>query len=361
MNKKLCIVFMAAVLFFGISAVTGSEYSIDAAEPTTEAEQTKPESVWQKDENGWKYYDAGGQFLKGGQRAVNGKTYLFNAEGYLLTGFQYSGSNMFYFSTDGSSPDQGLGVKNTSAGWKTVDKNVYYFNNGGSVSQGWKTIKKRKFYFQKGKMLTGFKKIGKSTYYFKGSGAYGTKGMMLKGWQTLNKKRYYFYSSGKMAKSTYIQGYQVTSSGALSKKAYALQKKVKSVVKKKTKKYKSKSAKLKACYMYVVKSFKYKRSYSFKKTKSWEMNYAYAMLTKKRGNCYNFAATFSFLARELGYNTKTIAGKITARRGGFTPHSWVEIKMGKKTYLFDPEMQHANGYNLYKKTYKNAGLTYKKK
>lgn len=357
---------MALVLAAGLS-VTGMEMwktQVYAAETITE--ESKPVSVWQKDEKGWRYFDAAGEALKSGRKSVDGGDYLFNDEGYMMTGFQWVGSSVCYFSDQGASPEAGLGKQDVSSGWKGINGNVYYFDNGTAV-QGWKTISKKKFYFKnagnpgdRGRMLTGINTIGKNTYYFNAGGNYGTKGKMMTGWQTVNKKRYYLYSNGKMAKNTYIQGYQVTSSGALSKKAYALQKKVKSIIAKKTKKNQSKSAKLKTCYMYVVKSFSYKRSYSFKKTKSWEMNYAYAMLTKKKGNCYSYAATFSFFARELGYNPKTITGQITARRGGFTPHSWVEIKMGKKTYIFDPEMQHANGYNLYKKTYRNAGLRYKK-
>lgn len=209
-------------------------------------------------------------------------------------------------------------------------------------------------------MVTGWKTISNNKYYFKGSGSNGTKGSMLTGWQTISGKRYYLGTNGKMVKNTYVNGYQVTSSGALSNKAFSLQKKVQSLVKKKTKGKKSKSAKLKACYNHVVKGYKYKRSYSFKKTKSWEMNYAYTMITKKKGNCYNYAALFSFMARELGYKTKTIAGMTGKKGGGWTPHSWVEIKSGKKTYIYDPEMQRAGGYNLYKKTYKNAPLRYKK-
>ena len=366
---------LATAMVFGVAfgMPNGSKEvmtkTVSAAEAMQEtSENPATSSTWKQDEKGWQYFDESGEALSNGEKTVDGKTYYFDENGYLATGFHYVGKDVCYFDESGETPKDGLGVKNTSSGWKTLKENVYYFEKGNIVS-GWKTIGKKKYYFnrseelsKRGSLLTGFQNIGKNTYYFKGSGAYGTKGMMLTGWQTLNQKRYYFYSNGAMAKSTYIQGYQVTSSGALSNKAFALQKKVKSVVAAQTKKCKTKSEKLKACYMYVVKSFSYKRSYSFKKTDDWEMNYAYTMLTKKKGNCYNYASTFSFLARELGYNSKTITGMITAARGGFTPHSWVEIKMGKTTYLFDTEMQHAKGYDLYKKTYKSVSkrLTYKK-
>lgn len=365
---SLAVAMMASVAFTGLGAAPKQVVHTVYAEDVTPEEPTVPEikSEWKSTDKGWQYYDAEGNVVKDGEKTVEGKKYLFNEEGYLLTGIQYVGNNTYYFAKTGKTPKDGLGVKNTSSGWKTFDGKQYYLEKG-KVSTGWKTINKQKFYFdatktlsKRGVMATGFYKIGKNTYYFSPSGKTGTKGKMLKGWQTIKNKRYYFYSSGVMAKNTYIKQYQVTSSGALSSKAFKLQKKVQSVVASKTKKSKSKSAKLKACYMYVVKGFSYKRSYSFKKTPSWEMDYAYTMLTKKKGNCYNYAATFAFLARELGYDAKAITGRITAARGGFTPHSWVEIKMGKKTYLFDPEMQHAKGYNLYKKTYKNVGLTYKK-
>ena len=363
--KNLALIMMAGVVLTGPAQLPKQAvHTVYAEEITPEEPEIK--AAWNQEEQGWKYYDENGDALKNGEKTIDGKKYLFNQDGYLLTGFQYVGNNVYYFSTTGKTPKDGLGVKNTSSGWKTIGGKVYYFEKG-KVASGWKTLNKQKFYFntskdlsKRGVLVTGFYKIGKNTYYFSPSGKTGTKGKMLKGWQTIKNKRYYFYSSGVMAKDTYIQQYQVTSSGALSNKAFKLQKKVKSVVAAKSKNKKSKSAKLKACYMYVVKGFSYKRSYSFKKVPSWEMDYAYTMLTKKKGNCYNYAATFAFLARELGYNAKAVTGKITAARGGFTPHSWVEIKMGKKTYLFDPEMQHAKGYNLYKKTYGSVGLTYKK-
>lgn len=63
----------------------------------------------------------------------------------------------------------------------------------------------------------------------------------------------------------------------------------------------------------------------------------------------------------LGYDSYVQAGQCSARRGGYTPHSWVEIKMDGTTYVFDPELQFAGGApDLYKKTYSTYPITVKK-
>lgn len=350
-----------AMLVFALLFAAPVAYAQETTE-STETPEPAPvyKNEWIEDNTGWMYYDENGEAAKSAVVSVDGKNYLFDENGHILTGIQNASGKLYYFSTTGSAPSDGLGVMDTKGGWKTISSKYYYAENGGQLVTGWKTINKNKFYFKSnGQIATGFTNVGKDTYYFQPSGNVGTLGKMCTGWLLVKKQYYYLDNAGRMAKNTYVQGYQIKKDGKLSKTANELKKKVVKLAKKYKKNTKEKT--LKACYNYVVKSFSYKRSYSFKKVPSWEMNYAYNMLKKKKGNCYSFAATFAFLAREIGYtNAKSIAGLTGARSGGWTPHGWVEIKMGKTTYVFDPEMQHAGHGNLYKFTYKKAKLRYKK-
>ncbi len=54
------------------------------------------------------------------------------------------------------------------------------------------------------------------------------------------------------------------------------------------------------------------------------------MLTYGRGNCYCFAATFCYLSRWIGYDTKMYSGKVL---GG--PHGWTEIN----GYIYDTQLE----------------------
>ena len=70
------------------------------------------------------------------------------------------------------------------------------------------------------------------------------------------------------------------------------------------------------------------------------------------GNCYVMAATFVAMARELGYEVYQISGHIPLANGGLANHSWTEVKIGDKFYVFDPNFENerfggANGYQIY--------------
>ncbi|MCR5118011.1 MAG: transglutaminase-like domain-containing protein [Lachnospiraceae bacterium] len=64
-----------------------------------------------------------------------------------------------------------------------------------------------------------------------------------------------------------------------------------------------------------------------------------------KGNCYVMAATFTEMARLLGYDAIQISGQVPSRKGGLTPHSWVEIRISGLTYVFDPDYAYNVGGN----------------
>lgn len=67
----------------------------------------------------------------------------------------------------------------------------------------------------------------------------------------------------------------------------------------------------------------------------WEVERAKQMLEKRSGNCYNYAAAFWALARNLGYDAVCYSGSALSNAG---PHAWVQIEMDGQTYIFDPQL-----------------------
>ena len=66
----------------------------------------------------------------------------------------------------------------------------------------------------------------------------------------------------------------------------------------------------------------------------WFANYGF---TNHKGNCYVMAATFWEMAVCLGYDTRQMTGYVPLVSGSLGPHSWVEIVVGGKTYVCDPD------------------------
>ena len=56
------------------------------------------------------------------------------------------------------------------------------------------------------------------------------------------------------------------------------------------------------------------------------------------GNCYCYAALLWYLTRWIGYESVIYNGTVGVRK---SPHSWVEITMDGKTYIFDAELEMA--------------------
>lgn len=106
--------------------------------------------------------------------------------------------------------------------------------------------------------------------------------------------------------------------------------------------------KLRACYEYV-RAFKYLGRNaalpSSVKTMPMENAVAYAnkIFETGKGDCYNFAAAFCFLARALGYEANTVVGSCGYLwSNAAVAHGWVEIVLDGETYLFDPQIENYN-------------------
>lgn len=326
---------------------------------------------WQKLGKRWFYMDKQGVMQTGWKKLGNTYYYFGKADdGAMKTGWRKINNKYYYFGTENDGK--------MKYGWQKVGKKWYYLGsaNDGSMKYGWLKLGQRWFYLgaaNDGAMRTGFQTVAGKSYYFGGADDgrmrsgwqtidgkkyyFGTanSGAMSIGWRTIDAKTYYFYADGKMAANCMIEGQYLDANGVKIEQNALLKSKLQAVISQVTTAGMSKEQKLRACYNYVVRSFTYKRKYDFNPN-NWVNIYAMQMLTERQGNCYNFAATFGLLARELGYNAQIIAGRVTSARGGLTPHAWVEIG----GLLYDTELQHANGLDLYAKRYSQTGLTYAK-
>ena len=107
---------------------------------------------------------------------------------------------------------------------------------------------------------------------------------------------------------------------------------------------------LESCFNYFVAGSEYERKQDFP-VGEWTGSYATDILLNGKGNCYNYAAAFAYIAKGLGYEARVCTGTVTSSLGGRTLHAWTEVKMGNTWYVFDTEMQDAKGSGYYKQTY----------
>ncbi|MCI8841062.1 MAG: hypothetical protein HFF96_11120 [Oscillibacter sp.] len=97
--------------------------------------------------------------------------------------------------------------------------------------------------------------------------------------------------------------------------------------------------KLRALFLYTRDSFTYLRRppyemgvYDYMETD------ALRILDTGYGNCYCYASLFWYLSRWIGYDSVIYNGTVGVRR---SPHSWVEINLNGKNYIFDTELEMA--------------------
>lgn len=97
--------------------------------------------------------------------------------------------------------------------------------------------------------------------------------------------------------------------------------------------------KLRALFLYTRDSFTYLRRspYAFGVYDYMETD-ALRILETGYGNCYCYAALYWYLTRWIGYDSVIYNGTVGVRR---SPHSWVEINLDGKNYIFDTELEMA--------------------
>lgn len=215
-----------------------------------------------------------------------------------------------------------------------------------AVKNGWKKEAAGYCYYQNGKKLT--------NQWLKGKYYLGADGARKTGWYTIKNKSYYFDSKGvvKSSKTKSIDAKLVKEMDETIKEAG---------VRDST----GKSTALKLLFNYLSDktanggsgNYGYLRDTQItgadKVSESVYASYAKTMLTGKKGSCYHYAAAYAFLAkRATGYPVRICYGQTKAFKTSWQYHGWVEIKIGKTWYVFDPNAARYSTRNIkwYKRT-----------
>lgn len=179
--------------------------------------------------------------------------------------------------------------------------------------------------------------------------------------------------SGTILKNGSWNGYVLDENGFYSSGDAALDGYVNAVYDECTTDEMSQEEKLRACFDYVADFSYLGRNRALDdsvKTMPYDLAQGYALkiFETGKGDCYNFAAAFLFLARGLGYDAEAIIGYCgyTWSRNAIA-HSWITLTTDDGTqYLFDPQIENYNRrrgisnelYGAFMMTYDNSHANY---
>lgn len=187
------------------------------------------------------------------------------------------------------------------------------------------------------------------------------------GWHNINGKLFYVNDAKQFSHDTFIgsleldhNGYYITGSTELDA---LLASAVKSVVNDSM----TQQQKLRAVYDYAKNTFGYLGIGAVDTDKSdWALTSATDMLKTHKGNCYSWAAAFTYLARQVGFDAQAIPGTGVSPKGSESVHAWTEITIDGTAYTFDPQIEsvykkrYNENYDLFMKKYGEAVWGYKK-
>ena len=293
---------------------------------------------WVKSGGKWYWLQADKQGLMAADEnlTIGGALYSFTDSGAMRTNAAIDLENNGYGFASSSGAITKIG--------EYVDGKVVLKNANGNILTGWQKLAGKWFYGETdtGIMHTGWLELGSTWYYLDPSGAMAT------GTRTIDGKSYSFSSSGAWT--------QITGNASLDSRIIKLAKQ---------------QGSLRNCFNWV-KNHKHTNwaagggvlryaNGTHALSTSWVGAEAQRMLDGKTTDCYAFAACFACLAKALGYDAKVVNGYVPSRSQGWASHSWVEIKQGGTTYVYDPDLGRSiPSVNFYGFTYGSAPTNYKK-
>lgn len=122
--------------------------------------------------------------------------------------------------------------------------------------------------------------------------------------------------------------------------------------------YASSGKDLKACFNYAASLPYYRATPEPQKGYTESEWYALYGFDNGKGHCYVHAATFYWLAKNLGYECYYIEGYVPRKGGGLITHGWVEIVIDGTLYVCDPNFTNETGKNGYMIKYGMSGTWY---
>ena len=350
-------------IVYGKQSIGGKWYYFDA-------EGVRQSSAWYEDEDGRYYMMPDGSFRTGWLSF--GDTYYYcGSNGAIVYGKQKIGNSWYYFDdngirqkntwiTDGTEKYYAMSDGTLRVGWLSFGDTYYYCGSDASIIRriqypvngilytfdskgvmqkegGWGSYNGHRYYKNP---ATGFPYIGwvsfGSTYYYAAN-----NGWMVTGWQTIGGYRYYFDpDTNIMARSTMIDGIYVGSDGRASE-AYTYAASILDQV----------GWNLRAAYDWCVGLRYIHMTEDPSPGSEWFALYGFK---NGRGNCYVMAGTFYCMAKLMGYDAHQISGYVMSV-GGNSPHSWVEINIGGRIYVFDVSFENGNRGDGYYFTYGTPG------
>lgn len=187
------------------------------------------------------------------------------------------------------------------------------------------------------------------------------------GWHNIGGRLFHVNEDKQFAHDTFIgsleldhNGYYITGSTELDA---LLASAVKSVVNDSM----TQQQKLRAVYDYAKNTFGYLGIGAADTSKSdWALTSATDMLKNHKGNCYSWAAAFTYLARQVGFDAQAIPGTGVSPKGSESVHAWTEITIDGTAYTVDPQIEsvyakrYNENYDLFMKKYGEAVWGYKK-
>lgn len=202
-------------------------------------------------------------------------------------------------------------------GWKTVGGKKYYIKANGQHRTGWFNYNGKRYYLDPkadGAVTIGLKKISGKNYIFN---KYGYL-VRDKKYYLVGKKYYAIDANGVATKLTNVEQQAVRQLKKLS------------------------SQKLRNAFDWAAK-LPYQAISTKGKTPGGFASYGF---THNRGDCNVQACVFYYMARVLQYDAHFVKGTVPQANGKDGNHAWVEIKIGGKTYVFDPNLagQYASVY-----------------
>lgn len=233
-------------------------------------------------------------------------------------------------------------------GWTERDGLTYYYAGGVPVT-GWQTIDGARYYFRAdGRRASGWTLIEGKSYYF------GSDGLAYTGPRYVRQtdKMYKFSPFGVLQKGEYAyvygQRYALAPDGSLEG-------------------YLSPSSAMAAAVLdqagwTLRAAFDWSASLPYQNRSlrapddavhsDWYATYGFSYLG---GNCYVMAATFYQMARLLGYEVYYIEGGVGSYDGKVIDHSWTEIVIDGKVYVFDPDFTNEEGVDGFQIWYEKPG------
>ena len=175
---------------------------------------------------------------------------------------------------------------------------------------------------------------------------YTVNGKRVKGWRKIDKKYYYFDANYILQKNKIVgskqKGYYYVDRSGVRVTAPEIRYAVSFVMKNSSPKD-SRSKRLRDCFEALCK-YQYYRGWLDNDISAASISsYAKYMFQNHRGNCYRYASSLAYIARVLGYDSRVVAGGVTAyAHNNLSPHGWCEVKTGNTWKMCDCSMQNAH-------------------